>query len=149
VDVVAAPASWSLLPGARWTPSMFARAGKPQTKKANYFLERQSRRRRQRPVEPGRTSIRSLQIDGHANAHHKRNALGDSLRCLRPSDPARRRRHRTFSSPRSGNVGDRITLHAKLNYRKFSWFNTQFSFAGIEQSRLFPILRCLTDQDHA
>ena len=30
------------------------------------------------------------------------------------------------------NAGDKITLHAKLNYRKFTWFNTQFSFAGVE-----------------
>jgi Tfp pilus assembly protein PilF len=34
------------------------------------------------------------------------------------------------------NAGDKITLHAKLNYRKFSWFNTHFSFAGIEQPAL-------------
>ena len=27
-------------------------------------------------------------------------------------------------------AGDTIRLHAKLNYRKFSWFNTHFSFAG-------------------
>jgi len=30
------------------------------------------------------------------------------------------------------NCGDQITLVAKLNYRKFSWYNTQFSFAGVE-----------------
>jgi len=33
------------------------------------------------------------------------------------------------------NVGDKITLHAKLNYRKFSWFNTHFSFAGVEADK--------------
>jgi tetratricopeptide (TPR) repeat protein len=27
-------------------------------------------------------------------------------------------------------VGDEITLTAKLNYRKFSWFNTQWAYAG-------------------
>jgi Flp pilus assembly protein TadD len=31
------------------------------------------------------------------------------------------------------NAGDKITLHAKLNYRKFTWFNTNFSFAGVEE----------------
>jgi tetratricopeptide (TPR) repeat protein len=31
------------------------------------------------------------------------------------------------------NCGDKITLHAKLNYRKFSWYNTQFSFAGVPE----------------
>src|SRR4029077_13296186 len=29
-------------------------------------------------------------------------------------------------------VGEKITLHAKLNYRKFMWWNTQFAFAGVE-----------------
>ena len=29
------------------------------------------------------------------------------------------------------NAGDSITLTAKLNYRKFSWWNTQWAFAGI------------------
>ena len=33
------------------------------------------------------------------------------------------------------NCGDQITLVAKLNYRKFSWYNTQFSFAGVEASQ--------------
>ena len=28
-------------------------------------------------------------------------------------------------------AGDRITLKAKLNYRKFAWCNTQFAYAGI------------------
>ena len=27
--------------------------------------------------------------------------------------------------------GDKITVKAKLNYRKFAWWNTQFSFAGV------------------
>jgi Flp pilus assembly protein TadD len=33
------------------------------------------------------------------------------------------------------NAGEKITLHAKLNYRKFSWFNTHFSFAGVPAER--------------
>jgi len=28
-------------------------------------------------------------------------------------------------------VGDRLTVKAKLNYRKFAWWNTQWAFAGI------------------
>jgi Flp pilus assembly protein TadD len=28
-------------------------------------------------------------------------------------------------------VGSKITLHARLCYRKFSWWNTQFAFAGV------------------
>src|SRR2546425_873588 len=33
------------------------------------------------------------------------------------------------------NAGDEITLRAKLNYRKFTWFNTHFSFAGVEAAQ--------------
>src|SRR5260370_8236766 len=29
------------------------------------------------------------------------------------------------------NAGNKITLHARLCYRKFAWWNTQFAFAGI------------------
>jgi predicted Zn-dependent protease len=32
------------------------------------------------------------------------------------------------------NSGDRITLHANVNYRKFMWFNNQFSYAGVEDA---------------
>jgi len=35
-------------------------------------------------------------------------------------------------------AGDKITLHAKLNYRKFMWWNTQFAFAGAEDSNQSP-----------
>ncbi len=47
------------------------------------------------------------------------------------------------------NVGDRITLHAKLNYRKFSWFNTHFSFAGVEEdvTKLSSQVRTTPDYD--
>src|SRR6266550_723244 len=36
-----------------------------------------------------------------------------------------------FYLPGPENAGNKITLHARLCYRKFSWFNTQFSFAGV------------------
>jgi len=32
------------------------------------------------------------------------------------------------------NCGDKITLHAKVNYRKFMWFNNQFAYAGMEDA---------------
>jgi cytochrome c-type biogenesis protein CcmH/NrfG len=32
------------------------------------------------------------------------------------------------------NLGNKITLHARLCYRKFAWWNTQFSFAGVPDS---------------
>jgi tetratricopeptide (TPR) repeat protein len=88
------------------------------------------------PVEAGAHFYRSLQIDGHGNPVNKRNAWATRsvvyVHLIPPgaADTAHFRLH----IPE--NAGDKITLHAKLNYRKFSWFNTHFSFAGIEQPAL-------------
>src|SRR5882672_2239948 len=90
------------------------------------------------PVEPGAHFYRSLQIDGHGNPINKRNAWATRsvvyVHLIPPgaADTAHYRLH----VPE--NAGDKITLHAKLNYRKFSWFNTHFSFAGVEQDRTGP-----------
>jgi tetratricopeptide (TPR) repeat protein len=82
------------------------------------------------PVEPGAHFYRSLQIDAHGNPINKRNAWATRsvvyVHLIPPgaADTAHYRLH----VPE--NAGDKITLHAKLNYRKFSWYNTHFSFAG-------------------
>ena len=84
------------------------------------------------PVEPGAHFYRSLQIDGHGNPINKRNAWATRsvvyVKLIPPgaADTAHYRLH----IPE--NAGEKITLHAKLNYRKFTWFNTQFAFAGVE-----------------
>jgi tetratricopeptide (TPR) repeat protein len=89
-------------------------------------------------VEPGAHFYRSLQIDGHGNPINKRNAWATRsvvyVHLIPPgaADTAHFRLH----IPE--NAGDKITLHAKLNYRKFTWFNTHFSFAGVEQSKIRP-----------
>jgi tetratricopeptide (TPR) repeat protein len=87
------------------------------------------------PVEPGAHFYRSLQIDGHGNPINKRNAWATRsvvyVHLIPPgaADTAHFRLH----IPE--NAGDQITLHARLNYRKFTWFNTQFSFAGVEADK--------------
>jgi len=84
------------------------------------------------PVEPGAHFYRSLQIDAHGNPINKRNAWSTRsvvyVHLIPPgaADTAHFRLHIP------DNAGDKITLHAKLNYRKFAWFNTHFSFAGVE-----------------
>src|SRR5207245_2377243 len=88
------------------------------------------------PVEPGAHFYRSLQIDGHGNPINKRNAWATRsvvyVHLIPPgaADTAHYRLHIP------DNAGDKITLHAKLNYRKFSWFNTHFSFAGVEADKI-------------
>ena len=83
------------------------------------------------PVEKGAHFYRSLQVDAHGNRINKRNAWATRavvyVHLIPPgaADTAHYRLHIPESA------GDKITLHARLCYRKFSWFNTQFSFAGI------------------
>jgi len=81
-------------------------------------------------VEPGAHFYRSLQIDRHGNPINKRNAWATRsvvyVHLIPPgaADTAHYRLH----IPE--NAGDKITLHARLNYRKFSWFNTHFLVRG-------------------
>jgi Flp pilus assembly protein TadD len=87
------------------------------------------------PVEPGAHFYRSLQIDAHGNVINKRNAWATRsvvyVHLIPPgaADTAHFRMH----IPE--NAGEQITLHAKLNYRKFMWFNTNFAFAGVEAGK--------------
>jgi len=83
------------------------------------------------PVESGAHFYRSLQLDGHGNPINKRNAWSTRAvmyaRLIPPgaADTA----HFRLKIPED--CGDKITLIAKLNYRKFAWWNTQWAFAGI------------------
>jgi len=83
------------------------------------------------PVDKGAHFYRSLQIDEHGNPINKRNAWSTRsvvyVRLIPPgtADTV----HYRLQVPE--NVGDKITLEARLCYRKFSWWNTQFAFAGV------------------
>jgi Flp pilus assembly protein TadD len=83
------------------------------------------------PVEKGAHFYRSLQVDANANPINKRNAWATRaavyVRLIPPG--AADTVHFRLKVPET--TGDRITLTAKLNYRKFSWYNTQFSYAGV------------------
>src|SRR5436309_3080634 len=83
------------------------------------------------PVEKGAHFYRSLQVEAHGNRINKRNAWATRAVVyvhLIPPGAADTVHYRIFIPP---NAGNKITLHARLCYRKFSWFNTQFSFAGV------------------
>ncbi|HVJ08014.1 MAG TPA: tetratricopeptide repeat protein [Acidisarcina sp.] len=87
------------------------------------------------PVEKGAHFYKSLQIDAHGNPINKRNAWATRatvyVHLIPPgaADTAHFRLH----IPKDAR--GHIHLQAKLNYRKFSWFNTQFSFAGVSHSK--------------
>jgi tetratricopeptide (TPR) repeat protein len=82
------------------------------------------------PVDPGAHFYKSLQVDANGNVINKRNAWSTRavvyVKLIPPG--AADTVHYRLQIPES--AGDRITLKAKLNYRKFMWYNTQFAYAG-------------------
>ena len=83
------------------------------------------------PVEPGAHFYHSVLIDAHGNHINKRNAWSARATVyvhLIPPGAADTAHFRLKIPPDSGS---RISLHAKLNYRKFMWWNTQFAYGGV------------------
>jgi tetratricopeptide (TPR) repeat protein len=85
-------------------------------------------------VEPGAHFYRSLLVDAHGNAINKRNAWAARATVYAHLIPpgAADTAHFRLQVPKD--VSGHIHLAAKLNYRKFAWWNTQFSFAGVSES---------------
>jgi tetratricopeptide (TPR) repeat protein len=82
------------------------------------------------PVEKGAHFYRSLQIDAHGNPINKRNAWATRAVVyvrLIPPGAADTVHYRMFIPE---NSGDKINLHARLLYRKFTWYGTHEAFAG-------------------
>jgi Flp pilus assembly protein TadD len=85
------------------------------------------------PVEPGAHFYRSLQVDEHGNPINKRNAWATRavvyVRLIPPgaADTIHYRLHIPDSA------GNKITVTARVCYRKFSWWNTYFAYAGTSE----------------
>jgi len=92
------------------------------------------------PVEPGAHFYRSLQLDGAGNPIDKRNAWQSrSLLYVRLIPPgAADVAHYLVKTPL--NAKGPIHLTARLNYRKFSWYFTQFAYAGVPKPGQDPAL---------
>ena len=91
------------------------------------------------PVDPGAHFYRSLQLDAHGNPINKRNAWSTRATMYAHLIPpgAADTVHYRLEIP--ADCADSITLTARLNYRKFSWWNTQWAFAGVrDPSDLHP-----------
>ena len=90
------------------------------------------------PVDPGAHFYRSLQLDAHGNPINKRNAwMTRSVAYVRLIPPgAADTVHYRLRVPED--AGDRILLRAKVNYRKFAWWNTQWAFAGVRDAKAAP-----------
>jgi tetratricopeptide (TPR) repeat protein len=83
------------------------------------------------PVEKGAHFYRSLQVDAHGNGIKKRNAWATRAVVYVHLIPPGAADTVHYRLPIPEGSGDKITLHARLCYRKFAWWNTQFSFAGV------------------
>ena len=83
------------------------------------------------PVDPSAHFYRSYMLDAHGNLINKRNAW--AMRTVLysntiPPGAADTVRYRLDIPPDSG---DTLTITAKLNYRKFNWWHTQWAYAGV------------------
>ncbi len=86
------------------------------------------------PVEPGAHFYKSLQIDEHGHPINKRNAWATRAVVYVHLIPPGAADTVHFRMHIPEGAGEHITLHSKLNYRKFMWYNTQFSFGGLTDS---------------
>ena len=83
------------------------------------------------PVDPSAHFYRALLIDAHGNPITRRNAWAERATVYVHLIPpgAADTVHYRLRIPK--NEKGPLHLVAKLNYRKFSWINTQFAFAGV------------------
>ena len=83
------------------------------------------------PVDPGAHFYRNLLLDENGNPINKRNAwMARSVAYVRLIPPgAADTVHYRLRVPED--CGGTIRLRARVNYRKFSWWNTQWAFAGV------------------
>jgi tetratricopeptide (TPR) repeat protein len=101
------------------------------------------------PVEKGAHMYRSLQIDEHGNQINKRNAWSTRstvyVRLIPPG--AADTVHFRVNVPE--NAGNKIKFTARLLYRKFSWYNTHFSYAGESKDEpKDPLTKAAYDDRH-
>jgi tetratricopeptide (TPR) repeat protein len=82
------------------------------------------------PVASSAHFYRSLMLDAEGNPINKRNAfMTRTVAYVRLIPPgAADTVHYRLQVPED--AGDRITLKARVNYRKFMWYNTQWAYAG-------------------
>jgi hypothetical protein len=87
------------------------------------------------PVEPQAHFYRSFLVDQHGNKINKRNAWAARAAVYARAIPPGSTDVAHFRLPIPEHAGKHITLTAQLKHRKFTWWNTQWAFAGIRDPR--------------
>ena len=83
------------------------------------------------PVDPSAHFYRAYMLDAHGNLINKRNAWAARTVLYSntiPPGAADTARYRLEIPTDCGNL---LTVEAKLNYRKFNWWHTQWAYAGV------------------
>ena len=83
------------------------------------------------PVDPSAHFYRAYMLDAHGNLINKRNAWATRTVLYSntiPPGAADTARYRLEIPTDCGNF---LTVEAKLNYRKFNWWHTQWAYAGV------------------
>ena len=82
------------------------------------------------PVDPAAHRYHVALIDAHGNPINKRNAWAARALVYARNIPPGAADTAHFRVAVPPDAGNRITVEAKVNHRKFSWWNTHFSYAG-------------------
>jgi tetratricopeptide (TPR) repeat protein len=87
------------------------------------------------PVEPKAHFYRSFLVDQRGNKINKRNAWAARAAVYARAIPPGATDVVHFRLAIAKHAGERITLTAQLKHRKFSWWNTQWAFAGMRDPK--------------
>lgn len=87
------------------------------------------------PVEPRAHFYRSFLVDQHGNKINKRNAWAARAAVYARAIPPGATDVVHFRLAIPEHAGKQITLTAQLKHRKFTWWNTQWAFAGVRDPR--------------
>jgi len=83
------------------------------------------------PVDPGAHFYRSVLVDEHGNRINKRNAWAARAVAYARLIPPGAADTAHFLLRLPPDVSSPVRLTARMNHRKFSWWNTQWAFAGV------------------
>ncbi len=83
------------------------------------------------PVDPGAHFYRAYMLDAHGNLINKRNAWAMRTVLYANTIPPGAADTARYRLEIPSDCGDILTVEAKLNYRKFNWWHTQWAYAGV------------------